>query len=119
MKFINPAEDIEFLPWSKDKDWPNRRGIVAKRYKKPEMHGSLYLPEAFLEDTTGTLWEVVKASARAEDILALERGALRQGTILKVRGHDFPLGLEVHDEADMEHLVMIDAEAVYQVWFVD
>lgn len=108
---INP-DNVTFLPWRKG-GGPNRRLLLAKVYQKPERTEFLYLPEAFLDDTTGTLWEVVRASDGAKEIMGTRD--IREGDIVKVRGLDYPTGSGMVDERDGRHLVFIDAERVYQL----
>lgn len=111
------TDKLGFLPWSKEKNWPSRRLIICKVYEKPEEYGSLILPKPFLEDKSGTLWEVVKVSEGAKRALGTDE--IREGDIIKIRGHEFPTGLGLVDERDLKHLVAIDAEKVYQVYFVN
>ena len=107
---------ITFLPWSPEKNWPPRRLILAKAYEKPESYGSIIIPESFLEDRTGTLWEVVRVSEGAMRTLGTDK--IQAGDIIKIRGHEFPAGIG-RDREDLRTLVVIDAEKVYQVFFVE
>ena len=72
------------------------------------MVGSLWLPDRFLEDRTGTLFEVVKSNEKADLVAGEEIGV---GDIIRVRwGHGTDLGVE--DEKDGRMLYLILAEDV-------
>jgi len=82
--------------------------VIVKKYVRPEKVGSLYLPETSLEDTTGTLWEVVKSNEKADKAYG---APLYPGDILKVRwGHVTSLGTE--DPADGRPMYIIDPEHI-------
>lgn len=58
---------------------PLKTRILVKKYQRPEKIGSIFLSPAWLVDHSRALWEVVKASPKAEDYLGV---ALPPDTIL-------------------------------------
>lgn len=58
---------------------PLKTRILVRKYKRPEKVGSIFLNPAWLVDNSRALWEVVKASAKAEEYLGV---ALPPETIL-------------------------------------
>lgn len=60
-----PAIDPETLR-------PLGDNILVRRYRRPENYRGIILPEAFLDDATGSLWEVVgPMGPKAEPILGI------------------------------------------------
>ena len=87
---------------------PLKAEIIIKKYKAPAKVGSLWLPDQAIEDKTGTLWEVVKSTEKAD----LEVGvALGVGDILRVRwGQVTDLGCE--DPTDERALYLVPAKEI-------
>ena len=50
---------------------PYKTRILVRKYSKPERVGSILLNPAWLVDNSRALWEVVKASKKAEEYLGL------------------------------------------------
>ena len=74
-------------------EWqPRGDRIIVRRYTLPEMVGSLYLPDAYRADMTGTLWEFVRGGPDVAMDLGLE---LEEGDIIQT-GED--AGVWVGDE---------------------
>ena len=48
--------------------------LLAKKYTKPEMVGSLYVPDAWKEDNSRSLWEVHETTEGANAYLGMELG---------------------------------------------
>ena len=59
---------------------PLRDLVLVTHYTRPSSFGSVLLPGNYAKDTSMTLWEVVKASAGAEEALghALPAGCILQ-----------------------------------------
>ena len=62
--------------------------LMVRRYERPEMHGSIIIPDMARTDRSQTLWEFVKAGSGVD--LDME---LQEGDILRTRAETgIPIG---------------------------
>lgn len=60
--------------------------ILVRKYTRPEKVGSLFIPETAQHDDTNSLWEVVKWTPKALDIVnALTARVLEEDDIIQTR----------------------------------
>jgi len=59
---------------------PTGDKVLVRPYKKPNMYGSIILPDPTLEDKSGTLWEFIKGGPKYADELGTE---LNEGDIIQ------------------------------------
>jgi len=82
--------------------------LLVKAYVRPQQYGSILLPDSHAKDTTGTIWEVVKLSAKAEQRLGVQ---LREGELVKSRPL-WPPSSGYDDERDGRAMFFLEAEQV-------
>lgn len=85
--------------------------ILVKAYERPKEYGLLVLPDTHLQDKSWSLWEVVKASGRANDSLGVELG---EGDILKTKVVT-PVDTHYHDVRDNRRLFFVLPDVIERV----
>ena len=95
---------------------PKKNQIIVKHYEKPNFTGLVYLPDEFLEDKTGTIWEVVRASPEAEKMLGCE---IREDDIIRTREAFPATDTGFDDERDRRNLFLMGAEVVYSLYLLE
>lgn len=85
--------------------------ILVKTYVKPEKVRSIFLPKTALEDTTGTLYEVVRSTEKADEVCGRR---LRVGDILTIRWGRGVIDSGLEDPADRRRMYFLEAEHVKQ-----
>lgn len=97
---------------------PLRTLILVKKYTKPERIGRLYVNPAWRVDNSRALWELVKSTPAAEEVLgtSLDRNCIvvtRPYSGVYVKDVELPK----REDGSRPQAFLIDAKAVEQVIF--